>query len=90
MKKYNMKDVTELEELYEKVKPWILSHPHMGLFVEGDGDEDVCSRCKSTALVRKGYAYTKVSKFRRYKCRDCGGWSRGKRAIARVDARGMN
>lgn len=97
MKRYNRGDVTELEEVYEKLLPWIISHPHMGLFgaeqtLDGKAGEviDRCSRCAGVNLTRQGYAYTTVSKFQRYRCRDCGAWSRGKRAIARVDERGIN
>lgn len=89
MRRYNKGDVTELEELYDKLIPWIVSHPHLALFTD-DVEADRCGRCGSTNLTRQGYAYTSVSKFQRFRCSDCGGWSRGKRAVASVDARPVN
>lgn len=90
MRKYNRADVTELEDLYEKVKPWIISHPHMGLYDDDTDAPDVCGRCESPNITRQGYSYTGASKFQRYRCKDCNGWSRGKKAIARVEARPVN
>ena len=98
MRKYNKGDVTELEELYEHLLPWILNHPNLALYSESIGLDDegkamevhVCERCPDGGdLIRQGYAYTRMSKFQRYQCKACGGWSRGKKAIARVNARGM-
>lgn len=99
MRRYNKGDVTELEELYDGLLPWIMHHPNMSMYsprIDLDPDTgkpmvvDVCERCPDGGrLQRRGYAYTKASKFRRYQCQECGGWSRGKKAIARVDARGI-
>lgn len=99
MRRYNKGDVTELEELYDGLLPWIMHHPNMSMLsdsVDLDPDTgkpmvvDVCERCPDGGrLIRQGYAYTKASKFRRYQCKQCGSWSRGKKAIARVDARGI-
>jgi len=90
MKRYNKGDVTELEELYDRLLPWIIGHPHVGLYGVDSDEVDRCGKCGSTDLIRQGYAYTNVSKFQRFKCRQCGGWSRSKRAVARVDARPVN
>jgi hypothetical protein len=86
MKKYNSGDVTLTEELYDRLRPWIRNHPHMGLY---SGEEEVCSRCGSDDLERRGFTFTAVSKFQRFRCKGCGSWSRGKYAVDRVDARGV-
>lgn len=84
MRKYNIQDVVLTEKLYEALKPWITTHPNVSLFDLQAG----CPRCGSPdGLERRGYEYTSVSKFQRYRCRDCGRWSRSGRAVERVDLR---
>jgi RNase_H superfamily len=75
MEEYNIQDVHLLEELYEYLQPWIPRHPSHGSFT----GEDVCPACGSANLIRQGYAYTQVSRFQRYRCGDCGKWSRSNR-----------
>lgn len=88
MRRYNKGDVTELEQVYDRFLPWIISHPHTGLY--GDAEIDRCGRCGSTNIQRRGYAYTNVSKFPRFYCKDCNGWSRGKAKVSGVDVRPVN
>lgn len=85
MKRYNIGDVRLTEQLYDRLRPWVSNHPHMGLFL---GEENCCNRCGSTDLERRGFHHTPVSSYQQYRCRECGGWSRGKTAVARVDERG--
>lgn len=73
MARYNKQDVVLLEQLYELLLPWIPSHPNRALF---DHTEGTCPKCGSTNLQRRGYAVTAVSRFQRWQCQDCGGWSR--------------
>jgi uncharacterized protein len=84
-KRYNIGDVRLTERVYGRLRPWIHNHPHMGLFL---GEESACNRCGSTDLERRGFAHTPLSSYQQYRCRGCGGWHRGKTAIARVDERG--
>lgn len=86
MKEYNIGDVILTEQLYDRLKPWIKGHPHAGLYA---GDESMCPNCGGTNLVREGFSLTHLSKFQRYRCADCGKWSRGKNAVATVDVRGV-
>lgn len=78
MKRYNIQDVRVLEELYEKVRPWINNHPHHGLYT---GEPDVCPNCGAEEgnLERRGFALTGVGRFQRYRCKGCGAWSRSNR-----------
>lgn len=78
MRRYNKQDVRILEELYEKLRPWIKSHPHIGLY---SGQEDVCPNCGSLDQERRGYALTGQGKFQRLRCKKCGTWSRASRRV---------
>jgi DNA polymerase elongation subunit (family B) len=74
MENYNIQDVLLLEKLYDRLKPWIKSHPNWGLY--GSDPAPVCPSCGSVHLHRRGTARTAVSIFARYQCQDCGAWSR--------------
>ena len=81
MEEYNRQDVVLLEDVYEIVLPWIPAHPHRKLY----GSEDGCPTCGFEALDDAGYAYTKVSRFRQYRCSSCGSFFRDKRRETGVD-----
>lgn len=76
MKKYNQIDVLATEQLYLKFLPWIEGHPNVGVWV--DSEDIVCPKCGSKHVNKRGWAYTQFNKYPRYKCNDCGGWSRGR------------
>lgn len=89
MKRYNVQDVRLLEEIYDKVRPWITNHPHYGLYT---GEPDVCPNCGGDDLERRGYALTGVGRFQRYRCRGCGTWSRSNRrdfGVTTTQTRGL-
>lgn len=75
MLEYNKQDVKLLKSVYRKLLPYIPSHPNHSLINEG---EHKCPRCASTNVTKQGFAYTNMSTFQQYKCKDCGGWSRGR------------
>lgn len=81
MEKYNRRDVTVLEDVYDRLMPWIDSHPNRNLYQ----DEQGCPNCGSADLRKEGHAYTLQGKFQRYQCRGCGKWSRGTKRIVGVD-----
>lgn len=87
MKRYNIQDVRLLKRLYHQLLPWISSHPNVALY--GDAESDQCPKCGAPEadLIKRGYAYTQVGKFQQYRCAKCGSWSRGAKALARVDLR---
>lgn len=74
METYNRNDVVLLEAVYERMRPWIKSHPNHGLYDEPG--VPVCPSCGSGRLQRRGFARTVVNKYARYQCRDCGSWTR--------------
>jgi hypothetical protein len=83
MEKYNKQDVLLLEQLYHILRPWVPNHPSFAIFT----GTDCCPACGSTRLEKRGFAYTTVSKFQRFRCKRCGKWSRGGKALSRVDIR---
>jgi len=72
---YCMQDVVVLEELYTKLRPWIKSHPNMGLYI--DTDKTVCPNCGSDNLNWQGYYYTNSGKYRAFRC-ECGAVGRSR------------
>ena len=77
MRKYNEKDVTILEEVYLKLRPWINSHPNVAMYeLLGEG---VCTLCGSEELEFVGNYYTNRNEFKTYRCKKCGGMSRESR-----------
>lgn len=84
MREYNIRDVRVLEEVYKKLLPWITNHPHMGLH---GGRPSACPNCASDKLESRGFAYTKLSSYRRYRCVDCGTWTRDSKRVAGASLR---
>ena len=74
MEVYNKHDVVELEKLYLWLIPWIHNHPNFGLFM--NSAEKVCPNCGSNSLQKRGKAYTNTLTYQRYRCNDCGSWSK--------------
>lgn len=74
MREYNIQDVVLLEAVYNRMRPWIRSHPNHGLYDEPG--LPVCPTCGGGHLQRRGYARTQINKFARYQCLDCGSWTR--------------
>lgn len=86
METYNKKDVTILEAVYLKVRPWIKSHPNVGLFVSAD--EKNCPYCGSEEVVTDGnHYYTMTGKYETYVCTKCGGVSRGRTTVVNKEQR---
>lgn len=74
MEEYNVQDVFLLEDLYTRVKGWIPAHPNYSAHENGH----VCPNCSGTRLQARGYYSTASLKYKRYRCNDCGKWSRAK------------
>lgn len=82
MAEYNIRDVELLEQVYEKLKPWIKGHPNTGLF---SGAGMVCPTCGGTHFTKRGFTYTLTRAFQRFRCKDCGTWFRGKEQVKTPD-----
>lgn len=79
MKRYNIRDIESLEELYLKLRPWCNNHPnHASYFDEAN---PVCPKCGSDKINRNGFCCLAVGKYQRYQCAACGGWARGSQLV---------
>lgn len=74
MEKYNKQDVVLLEKIYEKILPWVKSHPNWSTFNDRPG----CTKCGSTHVHSRGVYVSPTKKYNRYQCQDCGTWMRSK------------
>lgn len=76
---YNRGDIDALYFVFEKLMPYVKNNPlNAGLFRDG-----LCCPnpvCGSPNLRKNGFAYTRVRKYQRYQCKDCGSWCDERRA----------
>ena len=85
MDRYCQNDTKILEEVYLKLRPYIHSHPNVGLYM--DTNKPVCPNCGSSAL-KWGYMYrTLNNQYKTARC-DCGAFVRtlargGTRSLAK-------
>jgi predicted RNA-binding Zn-ribbon protein involved in translation (DUF1610 family) len=77
MQEYNIQDVVLLESLYNKLLPWIKTHPNRNLFSESA----VCPTCGGSSIQKRGQAISLSGTYQRYQCRDCGSWSQGTKSL---------
>lgn len=85
---YNIVDVVGNELLYERIKPYIDNHPSFGIFgAEAHEGKVFCGFCGSEDIIKYGYRYTNLSKFRQYKCNCCGKYPRGRTNLLDLETR---
>jgi len=77
MVSYCSQDVRLLESIYHALMPFANCMPNYGVYI----NDRVCPKCGSEDVVKRGFAYTTISKFQRWKCNDCGSWSRERKRI---------
>lgn len=87
MEKYNRMDVVLTEKLFQKLRPWVRSLPNPALYGEADPVDQTCPQCGSGNLTKEGFAYTRISKFQRFSCDDCGRWSKSGKRVDHADLR---
>jgi hypothetical protein len=68
MRRYNAQDVLLLERVYERLKPWMTTHPNVNLYT----GRNACPSCQSTRFKGAGLHYLQTTKRQRFKCLDCG------------------
>lgn len=85
METYNKRDVKVTEEVYTALRPWIKSHPNLGLYYK-DITERVCPNCASTELKKSGVYYTPAGRYQSYRC-ICGAICRERIADLTTDER---
>lgn len=84
-KRYNVRDVDVLWEVYDELLPW-LKVPNQNLWLPPEATGPVCPKCGKATLQRRGEERTRVSKYHRLWCNPnvggCGAWSR---ELKRID-----
>lgn len=78
MEAYNRQDVVVTEKAYLSLLPWITNAPHYGMFT---ADGHSCPYCGGTDLSDSGTTNTNVQAYPLFECVNCGGWSRGTKAL---------
>lgn len=81
MKRYNVRDVTEMEPIYHDLLPWIPNHPNWGHYTEDD--KIICRNCGSDNIKKDGWERKTVQPYQRYRCLDCHKPLRGRRKAKR-------
>lgn len=68
---YNKRDVTLLESVFLKLRPYVANHINRELF-----SRTGCPRCGSTKLQSRGFHRAISRVYRRFQCQSCFGWHR--------------
>jgi hypothetical protein len=86
MLEYNVQDVLLLEQFYLKVRPYHKAHPNVSLYT--DNEQIKCAKCGSDDVEPvEGHVYSGATRYRLYKCTECGGFSRGRTSDKTTDQR---
>lgn len=71
MEDYNKQDITLLEKVYLRFRPWVQNHPNVSLLEENDGR---CPNCGSSHVQKRGLRATTKSLQQQYQCQSCSSW----------------
>ena len=74
---YNKQDVVVLEELYNRIIPWVDQHPNHSAFE----DKKCCPKCGSGEIQRRGRQVSRTAVYARFQCLGCGGWFRDNKRL---------
>jgi predicted RNA-binding Zn-ribbon protein involved in translation (DUF1610 family) len=75
MERYCLQDVKLLKKVYDKLKSFHTGHPNYNVYNETTHRCPVCGG----KTQRRGFMVTRVGKYQRYQCMECGAWSKGER-----------
>lgn len=76
MQQYNDIDIRGTEEVYLKLRPYIIGHPSVAAY--NDSEDIQCPKCGSKDVQRRGITVTQSGRYARMQCIGCGGWSRSR------------
>jgi len=76
MKHYNCQDTLATEQLYLKLRPWMVGHPNIAVY--SSSEDPQCPKCGSHEMQRRGSAFTQSGEYHRFRCNKCGGWARSR------------
>lgn len=85
MQKYNEQDVKLLEQVYERLLPWIDGHPNASLYT--DLPDMRCTKCGSVHLQKRGFSHTQTMTYQRFQCMSCGSWLRSRSNVLTAEKR---
>jgi hypothetical protein len=91
MVKYCKNDVLITTQLYDRLLPWI-DGLNVPLFDSGGNDTGTsqgvasCTRCGGSKIHSRGWAYATATRYKRFQCKDCGGWMRAAKSEPVVSA----
>jgi uncharacterized protein YprB with RNaseH-like and TPR domain len=74
MRRYCIQDVKLLVAMYERIKPFVKNHPHIGLT-----SANACPVCGSGHVQKRGVTRTRSFITQRLHCQGCGHWFSGVR-----------
>jgi hypothetical protein len=72
MVKYNKHDVVIGEKVYERLRPFMTTHPNQRLFGRGE-----CPKCGKGPLYVVKHRMTRTALKTQFQCKACGGYSQG-------------
>lgn len=74
MQKYNDIDILGTEQVYLKLRPYMIGHPNLAAY--NDSTDIQCPKCSSTKVQKRGLTVTQSGQYQRLQCGGCGGWAR--------------
>jgi predicted RNA-binding Zn-ribbon protein involved in translation (DUF1610 family) len=88
MKRYNQRDVVLLEKVYMEFRPWMTTHPNLGIF-KAPQSKIPCPNCGSHDVRNKGSYTTSTRRYKQYGCRNCGHWFKGEFVCSLLTPEGL-
>jgi hypothetical protein len=85
MMDYNMHDVVLAEQFLGRCLPW--TGMNFAIYDVDNAERTVCPKCESPKIHKRGLFYTTAYAYQRYRCADCGSWSRGRRSVYSTELR---
>jgi len=86
LRRYNVGDIELTEWLYDRLRGWMPTHPHVGTF----GDDKRCPQCGSDDLELQPNKYrATIIDYALYRCNHCGGNVRGGWEARAASTRGV-
>lgn len=86
MKKYNKHDIVLTEQLYLRLRPYMVTHPNFSTY----DDRESCPKCGSHHIQHRGYARNTTTVYQRAQCQSCGGWFRTGKNLQKLEHKRAN
>jgi hypothetical protein len=85
MRRYNIRDVVATEQLYLKLRAWMVGHPNLSVYTSRE--EVQCPKCGSDKVQMRGRAFTQSGEYNKIQCLSCKGWSRSRYTLNSLEKR---